>query len=248
VTRASIDIVLLHGAWCGPWIWHETAQMLRSQGLTVCAPQLPIERPAGLEDYVASVLAETGDATIGLAVGHSLAGILLESLAARTRVQRLMYLAAFVPRPGRTLRDQWRRSPALLQAGWGSAVGAGPGDTTRWTDLDAAAEVLFGDCAPEVARGAAARLAPQSWALTRDHFAGTLTTPSTVVVATRDQLLDPATLCRSARVISRRHAETIDAGHMPMISRPDELARMIVRTLRGHTQSGEFCGASRPAA
>ena len=145
MTRASIDVVLLHGAWCGPWIWEETEAVLRARGLTVSSPQLPIERPARVEDYVASVLAQTGGAPIGLAVGHSLAGILLEPLAMRTPVQRLMDLAAFGPQPRIALRDQWRWTPTLLQPGWGAAVGAGPGDTTRWTDIDVAAEVLFGD-------------------------------------------------------------------------------------------------------
>lgn len=43
-------------------------------------------------------------------------------LAARCRVERLGYVCAFVPVPGRSLAGQWRATPELLGPGWDHAV------------------------------------------------------------------------------------------------------------------------------
>ena len=238
----ELDVLLLHGAWCGAWVWEEVRAALTAAGLRVAAPQLPIDHPeAGVRDYVSSVLDQTGGAPVKLAVGHSLAGILLEPLAAQCRLGSLMYLTAFVPISGMSLRAQWKTSPTVFHPGWSEAVTSDTAGGTRWTQIDAAVDYLLNDCPPEEARGAALRLQPQSWALARDRHETPLTTPSTIVTAADDRLLNSAELRRSGERITGAAFTELSADHMPMISRPGQLTELIQRVLeRGHTRPGEM--------
>jgi pimeloyl-ACP methyl ester carboxylesterase len=225
--RSEIDCLLLHGAWCGPWIWDAVARELRARGMSVLCPELPNRTAdAGVARYLDAVAGQLRGRSVRAAVGHSLAGILLEPLAARCEVARLIYLCAFVPAPGISLRAQWRAEPELLRPGWERAVAVDGRGRSFWSDLDVAAGVLFGDCAVG-GRPAAAKLAPQGWALARDRFQGRLTSPSAAIIADDDRLLDPTGLRSVARRIPDAALVRIAGGHMPMICRPQTLARLI---------------------
>ena len=238
---AELDVLLLHGAWCGPWVWDEVSDALTAAGLRVAAPRLPIEHAeAGVHDYVSSVLDRTGGAPVKLAIGHSLAGILLEPLAARCPLGSIMYLTAFVPVPGMSLRAQWKTNSTLFRPGWSEAVTSDTG-ATRWTQIDAAVDYLLNDCRPAEARAAALKLQPQAWALARDRHETPLTTPSTIVTAAHDRLLNSEELRRGGEQITGAAFAELNADHMPMISRPGQLAALIQRVLeRRHTQPGEM--------
>lgn len=228
----DLDVLLLHGAWCGGWVWDKVRSELAATGLRVAAPQLPLGRTdARVSDYVSAALDQAGARPVGLVVGHSLAGILLEPLALQCRAQSLMYLTAFVPESGVSLREQWKLQPPLILPGWSQAVTSDPAGRTSWTEIDAAVDHLLNDCPPDAARAAAAQLRPQAWTLARDIHQAPLTTPSTVVTATRDRLLDSSELRRSAERINVKTFAEIAADHMPMISHPGELANLIRRAL-----------------
>lgn len=229
---ADLDVLLLHGAWCGAWVWDEVRSQLAATGFRVAAPQLPIgQTEARISDYVSVALGQAGTQRVRLVVGHSLAGILLEPLALQCGVQSLMYLTAFVPASGMSLREQWKLTPALMQSGWSRAVTADTSGLTSWTQVDMAVDHLFNDCPPDAARAGAAELRPQAWTLARDIHRAPLTTPSTVVTATHDRLLDSRELRRSAERIEVKTFVEIASDHMPMISHPDRLAVLIQRAL-----------------
>jgi pimeloyl-ACP methyl ester carboxylesterase len=233
-SRASpdLDVLLLHGAWCGAWVWDKVSSALTAAGLRVAAPQLPLgQTDARVRDYVSSAIGQAGASSVGLVVGHSLAGILLEPLALQCRVQSLMYLTAFVPQPGVSLREQWTAQPPLILPGWSRAVAADPSGVTSWTHINTAVDYLMNDCPPDAARATAAQLRPQAWTLTRDIHHTPLTTPSTVVTASRDRLLDSSELRHSAERIDVKRFAEIEADHMPMISHPRQLAELIQRAL-----------------
>lgn len=228
----NLDVLLLHGAWCGPWVWDEVRTALTESGLRVVAAQLPREQAtAGISRHVAAVLDQIGTQSVELAVGHSLAGILLEPLAAQRPVRSLMYLTAFVPHSGVTLRGQWKTNPGLIRPEWAPAVSSDSAGTTRWTQIDAAVEYMLNVCPPDTARAAAARLGPQAWTLAQDVPEAPLITPSAVVTAAHDRLLDSGQLRRSAERIPNAAFAQIESDHMPMISRPLELTELIRRSL-----------------
>jgi pimeloyl-ACP methyl ester carboxylesterase len=220
-----VDVLLLHGAWCGSWTWRPLIQEFKALGVDAVAADLPIERAdADVDAYVDVALDSLGPGDRPLVVGHSLAGILLEPLAARRPVAGLVYLNAFVPDPGHSLRECWRRDPAMFVEGWNRGLERTADDTSAWVDTDGAVATLFGRCHRARAEAAAALLRPQSWHLVDSVFDGSLETPSRCVLGDADRLLDVHRLTRDAAARLGVSAETIDADHCPMFSRPAELA------------------------
>ncbi len=230
----GIDVLLLHGAWCGPWSWAPLIDALRAHGLTAAAPALPIEDPdATREDYLAAAAAELDDADRPVVVGHSLAGMLLEPLARMRPVRHLVYVTAFVPAPGMSLREQWRADPSLLVSGWNRGVRRVGADGSRWTDLDAARHTLFGGCRPDVGRDAARRLRVQEWGVADARFEGAHETPRTYVAALEDGLVDSAGQQRAARRLLGVDAVRLPGGHSPMLAHPGRLAGIVAPLCAG---------------
>lgn len=105
--RPIRPIVLIHGAWCGGWIWHDVATRLEALGHIVFAPTLPGlgERAAeGIADVNLSVhidaitrmiLAQTlSDICL---VGHSYGGLIITGVADRVpagTIGSIVYLDA----------------------------------------------------------------------------------------------------------------------------------------------------------
>ena len=99
--------VLVHGAWLGAWCWDEVAGNLRSSGHDVVVPDLPGHgndrtpvSAISLDSYVDTVARVTTAGSI--VVGHSMAGIVLSSLAERMpeAISSLIYVAAYLLQSG----------------------------------------------------------------------------------------------------------------------------------------------------
>ncbi len=108
--------VLITGAWHGGWAWRPVAEHLRAAGHRVLTPTLPGLRDGDdptahtLQDVIDSVvdLVERHDLHDVTLVGHSWGGYVITGAAPRLagRLQKLVYCAAFVPAPGRSLYDE----------------------------------------------------------------------------------------------------------------------------------------------
>jgi pimeloyl-ACP methyl ester carboxylesterase len=109
--------VLVHGAWHGGWCWSRVATALRATEADVYTPTLTglgerahlASRSVGIETHIRDILGvlEYEDLTDVILVGHSYAGIIVTAVADRvpTRVSRLVYLDAVVPKDGQCLLD-----------------------------------------------------------------------------------------------------------------------------------------------
>jgi len=118
-----VTYVLIHGSWHGGWCWDKLASLLIRQGHSVIAPDLPGHGKdrtpifkITLQSYVDLVceLLDSQTAPVCL-VGHSRGGIVI-SQAAELRpkkIQKLVYLAAFMLRNGETM-IQWARQDTGL--------------------------------------------------------------------------------------------------------------------------------------
>lgn len=110
-------IYLIHGGWHGGWCWGLVRPPLEAEGHTVHAPTLAglaeradlLTRETNLETHIAEVMAlvTADEATDVTLVGHSYGGIVITGVADRLpgRVQRLIYLDAFVPNDGQSVFD-----------------------------------------------------------------------------------------------------------------------------------------------
>lgn len=106
--KKRVPVVMIHGAFCGGWVFASWRAAFEARGFAVYTPTLRhhgsraegLRSLAGvsLRDYVADVSALID--TLGSApilIGHSLGGLVAQMLAARLRVRALVLLAPLAP-------------------------------------------------------------------------------------------------------------------------------------------------------
>lgn len=206
---------------------------LEALGHRGVAVELPGEDPeAGLDDYAEAAdaaLTEAGVAEEVTVVGHSLGGVTVPLLPALRPVNRLVYLCAFVPRPGVSVADEFAAGAYQLTSAGRAGRATDELGRTYWVDRRRAIESLYNDCAPEVAATAAARLRPQAQRSSQEPHPLTEwpDVASAYIHCTDDRAFGELGL----RLASERlgiEPHRLVAGHMPMLSRPAELARLLV--------------------
>jgi pimeloyl-ACP methyl ester carboxylesterase len=225
------NIVLIHGAYQGGWIWTRVAAQLRSSGHTVFAPTLDgcAERKHSLR---AGITTETHAAEIAellfyedlreaVLVGTSCGGMVMAGTAerARERIARVVFADALALLDGEALPDIVKRPTAV-----NTEFGTGPSKA----DFE---NRLFADLDP----------ATRAWAVERctPHPIATMTRPVRLASFWSQPWKASVIWCkRSANppvAHQRRAAETLkaswhelDTGHYPMLSEPEALARLIV--------------------
>lgn len=222
--------VLVHGSWCGGWVWRDVARLLQEQGhRVVVVDQLPSSGPdpAALGDLAADtahlreLLDDTPDAVL---VAHSYGGVVSTEVADHPAIRHSVYVAAYWPERGRSMLD-------LLGAGPLSSwiVPHSDGTIGVSDDVDAVRAALCPDLdaghAAEFHRRlglqAGAAVATPCAAPDRNHA-------TTYMVAERDIELRAA--AQEAMAARADHVVRIAAAHMVMLSRPAELAAVLAGT------------------
>ena len=226
--RAPV-VILVHGAWHGPWAWEGVIARLTAEGIRTVAVDLPSK---GIETALLGDLHDDAEAVRAvvdaaggpaLVVAHSYGGLpVSEGLADCANVAHLIYLTAFMLGPGQSLLGL----RGGVEPEWWLSSEDGrtylPGDPKR---------VFYNDCPPDVAERAAASLVPQRKAAFTQELraAAWERVPSTYVACERDNAIPPAVQERMA--ILADTVSRIDAGHAPFLSRPHEVTAIIQETL-----------------
>jgi pimeloyl-ACP methyl ester carboxylesterase len=211
---------LVHGAWHGGWAWDAVKNELQARGHRVVAPDLPCEDvEAGAERYaqvIVEALAGEGEAIV---VGHSLGGMTLPLVPARLRI----YVAAYVPQPGRALTD---RGPEAFGPGFADSAVRDELERSYWPDLDAAARDLQ---YPAGAQGLASRLRHQARRPSTEPSpaASPRNGRRAYIVCNDDHAVPPAWQRAVARDELRVEPVELASGHSPMLSCPGELALLL---------------------
>ena len=208
---------LVHGAWHGGWAWDPLRAELEARGHDVVAPDLPCEDPeAGAAEYAAAVREALDSAEDAIVVGHSLGGMTIPLVPART----LVYLCAYVPEPGRALAD---RSDDAWGPGFGASMERDERGRSYWPDLAAAAHDLQ---YPPGAGALTARLRPQARkpSIEPSPLATLPAVDSVFVVCADDYAIPPEFQRRMARDELGVEPIELQSGHSPMLTVPRELA------------------------
>lgn len=216
--------VLLHGAGTGPWIWDRVRAALKAPSLALAVPGRRVgASPAGCAAALAAELEGRDDVVL---VVHSLAGVLVPGLAARlgTRLRHVVYVGAIVPPDGGAFVDAlpWFDRTVLRLLFALKPRGLKPGAAMLrhelCNDLDATATAELLDRYEAEFPGL--YLAPTGAAAVPPCAA-------TYVRLARDQSLPPARQDRMRARLPGAALAELDAGHMPMLSQPERLARLI---------------------
>jgi pimeloyl-ACP methyl ester carboxylesterase len=224
------NIVLIHGAYQGGWIWRYVAAKLRGRGHNVLTPTLDGcgERAHALRPGITT---ETHGAEIAellfyedlrdvVLAGTSSGGMVMAAAAerARDRIARVVFADALALMDGEKIRDIVKR-PSKVE----NELGLGP-------DRDDLVGRLFKDLPEKTRHWAADRctLHPRAcfyepvklknfWNQKWD---------ADVLYCTKAENPGEAHIRRAADALSARW-HVLETDHYPMLSKPDELAKII---------------------
>jgi hypothetical protein len=221
----------VHGSWHDPWSFDALREILTAKGLDSIAPDLPVTDPAaGCADYaevIAEALSEAGDVVL---VAHSSAGLTAPLVAERRPLARMVLLGALVPDPGRPALDDFQEPPMPLTPEGREGRATDAEGRSYWDDSEHATEMLYHDCDPVTTAEALARLRPQGQRPMADPspLSAWPRVATTYVICTDDRMMS-GQWSRSVGV-PRANAELVEipGGHSPMLSRPRELADLLV--------------------
>jgi pimeloyl-ACP methyl ester carboxylesterase len=226
--RERPSFLLVHGSWHGAWCWDHLRPALTKRGFDSVAVDLPSCTAAlgNLTDDAAAVSSAAAaiDAPV-IVVGHSYGGAVISEARYGANVVNLIYLCAFMP-------DTGRNYVSYLPPGELPPYVGMRDDGTFAVPPGLAIPSFYADCEPEVAKWAESQLRPQSQAVLA-HDTGDASwrhVPSSYIVTEQDRALPPD----FQRMFAAQAEETyqIDSSHSPFLSRPDELADLLVTIAR----------------
>ncbi|HET6234249.1 MAG TPA: alpha/beta hydrolase [Acetobacteraceae bacterium] len=221
------NILLVHGAWADGSSWSRVIPLLQAERLNATAVQLPL---TSLDDDVATVKRAIAleDGPI-LLVGHSYGGVVITQAGVDPKVAGLVYVTAFAPDIGESVGSLASSAPpAPLTSeirpdanGFLKLTRAGVLETFAQGLSDAEKNTLFALQAPTSGKVLGGAVASAAWK----------TKPSWYIVTTNDRAI-PQNLERTMAVKINAHTISIAASHAVMLSRPREVASLIIEAVR----------------
>jgi pimeloyl-ACP methyl ester carboxylesterase len=221
-TAGPPTIVLVHGAFADGTGWQHVIPILQRDGYNVIAVQNPLASLAGDVETTKRVIdAQTSPV---VAVGHSYGGaVITEAAAGNPKVKALVYIAAFAPEAGEPIGAFFEKYPSAL----GAALRPDPAgfvyiDRAQFRDLFAAdvseteASVMAATQKPIIGTAFGSSVQEAAWK----------TVPSWYLVAQEDRAINPELERFYADRMGANTTE-IQASHVPFVSHPEEVARLI---------------------
>lgn len=222
----NTTIVLVHGAFADATSWQAVIPILQRDGYKVRAVQNPlVSATQDVETTRRAIKTETDSGRDVVVVGHSYGGyVITGAAAANSKVKALVYVAAFAPEANERVDAFLKQYPSDLNS-------ALVPDAAGFLYISDAKfhDVFAGDLPERLTRVASAAQKP----IVATAFGATVpaaawkTVPSWYVVSRQDHALNPDLERFYARRMKARTTE-VNGSHVAFISRPDEIARVIL--------------------
>ncbi|SDN62157.1 Lysophospholipase, alpha-beta hydrolase superfamily [Lutimaribacter pacificus] len=239
------DFLLIHGSAHGAWCWRDLIPELTALGHNARAIDLPGHGQDGTPyaqvtlDGYADAIADALD-TPAIVVGHSMGGypITLAAERAPDMVQMLIYLCAYVPKPGLSLAQMRMEAPyqPLLPH-----IRMTP-DRKGWTvPDDILHDRFYHDCPPGTVEFAAANLCIQATQPTSVPVTVTERSshiPRRYIRCSEDRTIPPEYQVTMTRDWPADHVVTMDCSHSPFFAKPRDLAAILHDFAKGQARPG----------
>lgn len=228
--------VLVHGAFQGGWIWKKVATPLRAAGHTVYTPTMDgcaerssqIRLGITMETYVKELVDFLfyEDLQEVILVGTSANGLTITQVADAVpeRIRHLVFIEAIVPLPGEKLSDLLTPIPNVNAKWAATKLAYGPArefiDGYMLEDLDPETRAWAAKRFTLYPRTATPQVAPPSDFWNKKWSA-------TVVNSLQSSNPSDAHQRRTAEKLNANLIE-INAGHYPMLSHSDEIAKILM--------------------
>ena len=233
------EILLVHGAAHGAWCWRDVIPALAELGHDVTALDLPGHgtNPAPisavtLDAYRDAILSAID--TRAVVVGHSMAGYPVTAAAEKVphRFEKLIYLCAHVPAPGKTLEQMRKLVPE--QPLVDSIVMAE--DKQSFTfDPDRAGWNFYEDCPEGTLDYALPRLVPQAVAPNKvavETGANYASVERHYIRCAFDNAVPPSLQALVTQDFPPENVHLMQTGHSPFFADPVGLAALIDRIIK----------------
>ncbi len=215
---------LVHGSTQNASGWDLLAIEMEKRGHQTVRTSLPSDEPDASATTYARVIADSipPGADGAIVVAHSASGVFLPLTPQFRKIGHMVFLAAMIPEPGKSVFERLRADPSMLNPEW---IGKDP---TR--DDDAAKKFLFHDCSPEVAAWA---MTTRSLTLARQAMIEPCPleswpdVPASYIICAEDRTIQPEWSRREARRIIGIEPLELPGGHCPHVSRPAVLANLL---------------------
>lgn len=224
--------VLVHGSGQNADSWSRVGALLAAKGHQVVKPELPKRAPEVRLEQHAAIIAESIPGPGCVLVGHSMSGAflpLVPRIPGTDDCALLVFLAAVIPEPGKSIRQQFTEDPTMFNPEW-IAVGSRWFDPTQQEQLGR--EFLFHDCDEESLPWALRGLEPidTSELVTQSSpFERWPEVATASIVASGDRTLAPEWGRRITRRLLGQEALEVEAGHCPQVSMPEQIADLLER-------------------
>ena len=224
--RGIKNVVLVHGAWADGSSWSKVIPLLEARGMHVVAVQSPLTSLADDVAVTKRAIARL-DGPV-LLVGHSYGGAVITQAGDDPNVAGLVYIAAFAPDQGESLLSLLSAYPTPIadelivdQFGFITLTADGVRDDFAQDLTDTEQAVIAAVQGPTSVAAFTTQITTTAWKLK----------PTWYVVAKSDRTIAPDL----ERLFAQRmNATTIEmpTSHVPMLSRPAEVAAFISRAAR----------------
>ena len=222
----AVGIVLVHGAFHGPWCWDKVVDRLRVAGFDVATPDLyrgPFPAHPGLVQAEVDRLGTQGPVVV---CGHSFGGYPITALDPAS-VAHLVYLAAFLPDQETWFADLPIAPAFMDMVTWHD-------DGTSTVKPDRARELFYADCSDADAAWAIGNLCSHTMegASAVVERPAWREVPSTYVSCDDDNTLTQQYMAQATERVG--DGVRWPTSHSPMISRPDLVTELLAGLAAGY--------------